>query len=404
MVLHNLWVARLKARWSNNCVQTFILVTFLQMAFLIRYPETESFRDVVTYATRHNHRYRRDLNEQLTVVKFIGTVKLHGAIASIVYQQDLGHWYQSRNRVTTATNDDDAFVQHIDLFADQFFRENILPCCSIIRERYERGGTIVIYGEWCGEDIQSDVAITGLIKMFVVFKVRTIDAKHRKIDEPSTSVIAENEEQQHDHAGEFWLAPEEWSKIECHERSVYNIYDFPTYEINVDFNLSNLSVDLLSNITEKIEQQCPVGTYFGRSGHGEDVVWTEWIQTHGDLTFKVKSHKHSVTEADTLASIGVFQVTNIQELVEYACTENRMHQVIDFMHEDSVSIELKNLSTFLRLLAEDIIKEEKDTMDAAHISAKEVMRAITNKAQGWFSERILRDHKAKAQKKRHGNK
>ena len=366
------------------------------MASLIRYPETEPFRDVVTYVTRHNHRYRGNLNKQLTVVKFIGTVKLHGTNAAIVYQQDLGHWYQSRNRVITATNDNAAFVQHIDLFADQFFRENILPCSSIIRERYERGCTIVIHGEWCGEDIQSGVAITGLKKMFVIFKVRIIDAKYRKTDE--------NGEQHPDHVGEFWLKLEEWSKIKCHERSVYNIYDFPTYEINIDFTVPNLSVDLLSNITEKIEQQCPVGIYFGRSGSGEGVVWTEWIQTHGDLTFKVKGHKHAVTKADTLVSIGVFQVTNIQEFVEYACTENRMHQAIGFMHEDSVSIELKNLSTFLRLLAEDIIKEEKDTMDAAHISAKEVMRAITNKAQVWFSERILRDHKTKAQKKRHGNK
>ncbi len=33
---------------------------------------------------------------------------------------------------------------------------------------------------------------------------------------------------------EFWLDPKEWTNIKWHERSIYNIYDFPTYDIDIN--------------------------------------------------------------------------------------------------------------------------------------------------------------------------
>ncbi|CAF1594923.1 unnamed protein product, partial [Didymodactylos carnosus] len=44
----------------------------------------------------------------------------------------------------------------------------------------------------------------------------------------------------------------------------------------------------LTAITEQVERQCPVGAHFQRIGLGEGVVWTEWAETTGNLTFKVK--------------------------------------------------------------------------------------------------------------------
>jgi hypothetical protein len=88
-----------------------------------------------------------DCPNQLPTLKFIGTVKLHGANAAIVYQQNIGHWHQSRNRVISVINDNAGFAQHMDSLAENFLTDHVLPHCSTIREYYEQGSTIVIYGE-----------------------------------------------------------------------------------------------------------------------------------------------------------------------------------------------------------------------------------------------------------------
>jgi hypothetical protein len=60
----------------------------------------------------------------------------------------------------------------VDSLAENFLTEHVIPHCSAIQEYYEQGSTIVIFGEWCGSDIQgnANVAITGLPKMFVIVK------------------------------------------------------------------------------------------------------------------------------------------------------------------------------------------------------------------------------------------
>ncbi|CAF4435293.1 unnamed protein product, partial [Adineta steineri] len=109
-----------------------------------------------------------------------------------------------------------------------------------------------------------------------------------------------------------------------------------------------LSQETLTKITEQVEQQCPVGAHFNRFGIGEGVVWTEWTQTAGNLTFKVKGRLHQVTQAKALVSVNVTKFTRVDHFIQYSCTENRMRQALDYMREQNVSIEMKNLCIFLR--------------------------------------------------------
>lgn len=54
------------------------------------YPDTQQFRHVIKSVKQFAH--RRD--KQLTVLKFIGTVKIHGANTAIGYQKVSSHWCQ----------------------------------------------------------------------------------------------------------------------------------------------------------------------------------------------------------------------------------------------------------------------------------------------------------------------
>lgn len=350
---------------------------------MIAYPETEQFRSVITEVKRHHARHEESRGKKLPVLKFVGTVKLHGTNSGIGYRKDVGHWCQSRNNVLTPLKDNAGFAQSFDPIADQFFQDYVLPQSQAIREAYKEGRTIVIYGEWCGGNIQKNVALTGLPRMFVIFKVKVID----QTVETASGGDAEGEAEQEKHA--HWLHPEDWSDIQWHEKSIYNIYDFPTYEVEIDFEEPALAQNKLIAITEAVERECPVGAYFNKSGVGEGVVWTEWEQTHGGLRFKVKGEEHSVSKVKTLAPIDTEKLASIQEFVDYACTENRMLQGLDYLREQQLTIEMKNVGTFLKWLINDIIKEEKDTLAASNIEAKDVNSKVSSKGKLWFQTHIV---------------
>ncbi|CAF4636649.1 unnamed protein product, partial [Rotaria magnacalcarata] len=51
-----------------------------------------------------------------------------------------------------------------------------------------------------------------------------------------------------------------------------------------------------------------------------------------------------------------------------------MHQGLDYLREQQITIEMKNIGIFLKWLINDIIKEEKDTMEESNIDPKDVGR------------------------------
>ncbi|CAF0790381.1 unnamed protein product [Rotaria sordida] len=355
---------------------------------MISYPETEQFRSVITKVLRYTRRHEADRDKELPVMKFIGTIKLHGTNSAICYQKDSGHWCQSRNNIITPQKDNAGFAQYIDPLADEFFNDYVLSQSSIIREQYEQGRKIIIFGEWCGGNIQKNVAICGLTKMFVIFKIRIIGDQIKTMEDEDQIKTMEGEDEIQVDKNSFWIDPKDWSNIKWHKKSIYNIYDFPTFEIDIDFNSPRLSQNKLVEITEEVERQCPIGTYFNKVGIGEGVVWTEWTLTHGDLTFKVKGEQHSVSKVKTLAPVDTEKLANIQEFIDYACTENRMYQGLDYLREQQLTIEMKNIGTFLKWLLNDIIKEEKDTMEKSNIDIKDFPRAMQNKAKIWFQQHL----------------
>ena len=76
-----------------------------------------------------------------------------------------------------------------------------------------------------------------------------------------------------------------------------------------------------------------------------------------------------------------------------------MEQTYDWIKHEQGRIESKTFNDFVRWLAEDIIKEEKDTMNKANIHPKNVLNAITSKAQIWFNSQLANDHRMNKKQK-----
>lgn len=286
------------------------------------------------------------------ILSYQGTVKLHGTNASVVMQEDGSIHFQSRNSIITPENDHFGFAtwaQNID-WASDFF--NQLP-----------PGERILYGEWCGQGIQRNVAISQLKKMFVIFKIK-VNGVWFNINEYPIF---------------YWCAVD-----------VYNIVNFQTFNLNIDFENPQASQNELIRITELVENECPVGKSFGVSGVGEGVVWSPVNQEYysSKYVFKVKGEKHSVSKVKTLAAVDTEKMNSIAEFVDSTVTENRLQQGLAWLTEQGLDTELENTGAFIRWVYNDIVKEESDTIEVSKLSIKEIGYYIAKAAKTWFFKNL----------------
>jgi hypothetical protein len=319
-----------------------------------KYPSIEQFRNVIK-RVRMTHDYKgKDEDgspiykhtDNYPVLKFIGTVKLHGTNAGVVKYADGRVEFQSRERVLSLEDDNAGFMEAM-----------LSKDLSFLFSRLQFSESVAVFGEWCGGNIQKGVAINGLEKMFVIFGV---------------------------------MVDDEWVPIPHgfydESVSVYSILQFPTYEIDIDFNNPELSQNALIDLTVAVEERCPVGASFGKEGIGEGIVFS--YLDDPALKFKSKGEKHSASKVRKLNPVDVESMEGINEFVESAVTESRLEQGISFFNENGIEVDSKNTGEFLRWIVTDVLKEEGDTIAENGLDEKKVKNAIVTKARMWFLNKI----------------
>lgn len=341
---------------------------------MIKFPSVGQFRNVIRHVkTRAQYVGKDEAGEAIfdpskpiPTLKFLGTVKIHGTNAGIVYDYATSETtYQSRERELTLTQDNAGFMLAQMKNEDRwrkYFEEYASLSPQLIK--------IAVFGEWCGRGIQKGVAVSELEKMFVVFATKFIfaDGSARWAEQLAYST------------GEFSDIP-----------GVHSIEDFPMYTVDIDFNFPELAQNKMVEITEEVERECPVGKAFGVSGIGEGVVWrcvdSSWNDS--DTWFKVKGEKHSVSKVKKLAAVDVEAAATIKEFVERTVTEARLEQGFDnLVREQLKPAEMSSMGDFIRWVFNDVIKEEADTIVASGIDPKKLGGPIANAARPWFVKKI----------------
>ena len=334
------------------------------MKELIKFPSIEQFRNVIkdvqfraqTVGYDQDGNRVVDRDPTYPKLKFIGTVKIHGTNACIGSHED-DVWYQSRERIITPESDNAGFATAMTVIPDQ-----ITDLFSQIRKHNIDKGEhpVLIFGEWCGGNVQAGVGVTGLPKMFVVFSIKVNDQ---------------------------WLTREDFAKIVFpNEQKIFSIYDFPTWEIEIDFALPTLVQNQLGELTLAVEAECPVAKHFGNQGIGEGIVWKCVAPFYNESRywFKVKGEKHSVSKVKTLAPVDVEKVQSMNELIETVLTENRLKQGIDKLREMGKEISEKSTGDYIRWIHGDIVKEELDRIVASGFEPKDLGKPVSTKARQWF--------------------
>ena len=333
-----------------------------------KFPKIGALRSVikeVTHRTRfigmEDDQPKYNTTAELPTLTFRGSVKLHGTNGGVVW-----HWNpltfsyerveQSRERIITPSNDNQGFSTFVHTSNFDVILPMIMKNCGDLGYTPQR---VAVFGEWCGGNIQKGVALNGLDKMFVIFAI--------KIDE-------------------VWLSDDVLSKVKSNENKIYNILDFPTYTIDIDFNSPKDSAEVMAEYVEKIEKECPVGKHFGNSGVGEGLVWicvTEgWSESR--FWFKTKGDEHKSSSSKEKVPVDIEKVENIKKLVETFLTESRLNQGIEYLKQMNLELSWKSTGAYVKWVSNDVISEELDTIVGNGFKPKEITKTISTIARKWL--------------------
>lgn len=291
---------------------------------------------------------------------------------------------------------------------------------------------VIVFGEWAGGNIQKGMAISGLPLMWIVFDACSIqipvtDAtstvvaaepaatagkkknggkNNKKKSAPKSEAEGEGEradDDQPDLLDTKWIdvssvikngAPS--SVYSAPHASVYNVGQFECFSVKVDFSDLQTARSKLVEITDRVEQECPVGMHFGKRGTGEGVVWRttieyttlEGVPATKVLRFKVKGQEHSTAAHNKMAAIEPEKAASLSDFVSKSCTENRMRQGVQqlFADETPTSLWLRKSKTFAEWVVADVLKEDMDSFPFPGDDAlkKQAVNAITARSHKWF--------------------
>ncbi|RHZ33743.1 hypothetical protein DYB37_013030 [Aphanomyces astaci] len=188
---------------------------------------------------------------------------------------------------------------------------------------------VAVFGEWCGDTIQSGVALAQLPKMFVVFAA---SVNHKWVNMTALPrIVVENE-----------------------PAGIYHIHTFGGWTINIDFNLPESSQPELERLTALVEAECPAAKYFGVTGVGEGIVWNCVAAGYTNLKFKVKGELHAnpgptIGKGKTKAAATHPDVVqSIQAFVDEYVSEARLHQELTILDESGLPRSLMSMGYFIK--------------------------------------------------------
>lgn len=290
------------------------------------------------------------------VVKFIGHVKLHGTNFSLVFSKDGTFYAQSRENIIDEVKDNAGSAHFAYKDGHKIFDK--------LKDKFVSGVKhCIIYAEWAGGSIQKGVALNKLPKMMVVFGCKLV------FEDDTTE----------------WI---DSSDIYDESIGVYHINRAPIYEIEVDLNRPDKSIEQMNQWVDEIDKECPFSKTFGVVGVGEGLVFSLDRQYGFSDSFKCKGSSHSESKIKKLPTVDVQKMDNLQQAIDTHCHEDRMLQIYDKVVKTEADKVPQNIANFIRLLVEDCWIEEGDSIRASDISRKEFGSAVSKKAAKWFQNKL----------------
>jgi len=346
---------------------------------MINYPSTPQFREVVTNINRtYNYIGIDEKGEAIydallpkPVITFKGSVKLHGTSAGVMFNDISGLWVQSRSNIITPQSDNAGFA-----FFVESRKESFINLVNQIKDRYNidtNKNTICVYSEWAGSNIQKGVGITNIEKSCFIYGVKI-------------APIVENEDELKSNPA-YWV---DHSKLSDNENKIYNILDFKTYEVDIDFNCPELSQNKIVELTLEVEEECPVAKHFGFPNTiGEGIVFTHIYEGGVRVFFKSKGLKHSISKVNVIKKVDNEKIDKIIDIAQKVCPSWRLDQMLTetFNLINGGDLDRSKLGLYIKAVINDIIKEEIDTISDADLEIKDIAKYVSEIAKSFYFEK-----------------
>jgi hypothetical protein len=338
------------------------------------YPKITTHIPEIIQNLKELHRDTEYPDQKVTTepISIIGTIKLHGTHADILIYSDDRIVFQSRNIVGLQVAKDNAgfaatmsqktksLLRLRDLFVARFSQLN--PEVPV-----DPAFPILIAGEWIGESIQKDVAISKLSKRFVIISVN-INGQ--------------------------WQRDSDYGGIALPNHDIYNVSRAGVFDRTLYPEDPQRTITDLEHLAEQVARQCPFAATFGLNGEGEGIVWKPALAPYNSnptLWFKTKGGRFKPTYARPPRQSPETAENNREAAAAVAkiwTSEQRLEQGLEYMREHGIQRTMKGFAPFLKWIQNDIVVEEKGYIDEHGIDKPMLRIEVAKIAKPWYVERL----------------
>lgn len=393
----------------------------------------------ITKITKLENKYTLYDLETETSNFFANNILVHNSNMACCYSKPDGMWFQSRNNIVEASPTakylkEEPWLEIIKTLADEY---------SINLNK----NVIVVSFEHCGGSIQKLSAVSGLSKravIFAYFKVSPIEPYEEmelgKVKPGRSFQSKEWKGQQF--TATPWVGNLEPSQMICNETvftdksqvvkvlteessvwyptkfnqvlkpdytfgmpnytnvadelfDIYNIRDFPTVEVEIDFNKPEEAQNKIVELTLEVESNSGVAKYFDKPDNtGEGWVF-QFKDVEGTLlTFKSKGEAHAKNagKVKILRPVDEVKEQKKRDFVnDNAMQSFRLNQaweeVFGVNNEKNEPNE-KFTGDIIRFMLQDTIREESDVLIDLGLEDRDVKGLIASQTRLWFLDRL----------------
>jgi hypothetical protein len=327
-----------------------------------KFPSIEKLRHLIS-----NLQHSLD-SQDSRPIPLLGTTKLHGAHVDIVIYPDSSIRLQSRNVLDlTPSNDVHSFAKWVapktqtiltlhDAYHTRF--QTLNPTTPI-----SPTSPLILACEFIGRGIQKNVAIAQLDPRLVILTAQLNNT---------------------------WLPTEPYSDITAEDDSIYHVVRGGVWHLTLDLSNPSATEAAMNDLVQAVEQSCPFGKTFAIDGTGEGIVWSvaDTARFNGPRFWcKTKGEKHAVSCAHAVDG----RLQHKEKLLAFTdavVTEPRLEQGLAYLEEMGVAKDVASTGVFVKWLAADCLKEEREEIREKGIDEKQLRGAIAAKGSAWFRKHL----------------
>ena len=171
--------------------------------------------------------------------------------------------------------------------------------------------------------------------------------------------------------------------------NIYNIDQFKTWNMSIDLNRPEMVINDLVKLAKEVEQECPVGKFFGVSGIGEGIIWSTNLKQNDVIRFKVEGKKYNSFKVKTIIIADAEKTKRIREITNYLVIESRLLQGINQMFTRYNRFPTsEDTNFFIERITSAIFIENTQVIIGSNLEA-EVMDKVSKKVTRWFKKYLM---------------